>query len=449
MTFPTVIILIMEIIQMSTRDNVPVLPDWTRWSWRSADEREWWQPLFTRASNAYQDVERLAVVHGLRPAAFQNVPSDGLIEATRWAARHNILCVPQTTVGVASSYSSTSQPIRDGKFVYRVLYLNPQYYDRAFPQTDAQYGELLGYPACCRDAYDATWGAGRVDSTWEQTREGAHPNSDPYASTLLRWMGLRLVSHMPCSYTCDASQRIGHAMFDLGCAHGYREEMHTIREVLSWPLKWSRLFGIAEIVTPALKISTRSDWTPQKQQFFRAGHYERVRKTLWKDNQFSSAEGMRTTHEDMIPALATQLPEQARVLDLGCGNGHLLRRLTIYRPDIRIAGVDTNADAIHRAQHPISPTARFTAARIQDGTWRDWNPTAVLFNPARLTEMSPSDASNVAAWIREIPYQFPYCYSDWQAKIDVRTLCEQYHVGTPAPLIRTPNVEMGVMTTFT
>ena len=70
---PTVTILIMEIILMTMPANIPVLPDWTRWSWRSAEERDWWMPLFTRASNAYQDVERLSVVHRLRPAAFQNV----------------------------------------------------------------------------------------------------------------------------------------------------------------------------------------------------------------------------------------------------------------------------------------------------------------------------------------------------------------------------------------
>jgi len=446
---PTVTILIMEIILMTMPANIPVLPDWTRWSWRSADERDWWMPLFTRASNAYQDVERLSVVHRLRPAAFQNVDSDKLIDATRWAAQHNILCIPQTTVGVASSYSSTTQPIRDGKFAYRVLYLHPDYYNKAFPQTDAEFGDVLGYPACCRDAYAHTWGQGHVDSTWEQTREGTQPNGLPLTSTLMRWMGMRLVSHMPCTYTCTESQAIAQAMFDLGCAHGYREEMYTIREVLSWPLKWSRLFGIAEIVTPALKISTRSDWTPKKQEFFRNGHYERVRKTLWTDNQFSSAQGMRETHEDMLPALLTQLPQDARVLDLGCGNGHLLRRLTIYRPDLRIAGVDTNADAIQRAQHPMSLTARFMAARIQDGTWRDWKPTAVLFNPARLTEMPPSDAKCVAEWIREVPQQFPYLYSDWQTRTDVSTLCTEYGLGTPQPLIKTPKVEMGVMAPFT
>ena len=170
-------------------------------------------------------------------------------------------------------------------------------------------------------------------------------------------------------------------MFRVGCEHGYREEMLTIREVLNWPVEWSRLFGIAEIVTPGLKISTRTDWTPQKDAFTKPGMYREPKKTWWTQNGFSSADGMRDAHRDMIDALVTQLPPQARIVDLGCGNGMLLRRLTIHRPDIRIAGVDTNADAIRSAQETMDLRSKYWHGSIQEGTWVDWKPQQYSSTP--------------------------------------------------------------------
>ena len=37
--------------------------------------------------------------------------------------------------------------------------------------------------------------------------------------------------------------------------------MQALREILNFPLEWSSLHGIAEIINPIFKISTRSDAT--------------------------------------------------------------------------------------------------------------------------------------------------------------------------------------------
>lgn len=430
--------------------TIPVLPDWTRWSWASQVEREWWQPLFSAASTAYQDVERWSVVDGVRPACRTFIAPDQLVEATNWAQRNGILCVPIEKSARSTQYSSTSRPLGASEpFDYKILYVRPEYYSRIGNLTDDRLGELLGYPACCRRAFDDTWGHGQVDSTWEQTNAGVIPHTLKLTSTLMRWMGIRLVSHMPCTYECEASLEIAKQMFDVGIRHGYGDEMRLMAEVLNWPVEWSRLFGIAEITTPALKISTRTDWTPTKQAFSRFGHYQAPKKSWWLNNGFQSADGMRAAHRDMVDALITQLPPKARILDLGCGNGMLLRRLTIQRPDIRIAGVDHNADAIREAQETLDLRSTYWNGVIQDGMWVDWKPTVVLFNPARLREMSPADATRVSAWIRAIPWQFPYIYDDWQKQTSVTALCEEQHLTAPQPLIKTPRIEMGMVMPFT
>jgi hypothetical protein len=441
----------MGITLMQTANNevekVPVLPDWTRWSWRSMDERAWYKPQFQQASVAYQNIERMSVVKGIRPAAYHNVAKNGLVEATRWAHQHGILCVPFSLTGPTGAYSSTAQNYTDHNFQYRVFYVRPEFYKDAYPATNEELGKLLGYPECCRAAFEATWGQGQVDSTWEQTSAGKTPDGPFGCNTLLRWMGLRFVSHMPCTYQCSASKTIADQMMALGLEMGYHDEMALIKEVLNWPVKWSRLFGIAEIVTPALKISTRTDWTPTKQEFFRKGHYIRVTKDMWADNGFGSADAMWAAHTDIINALRDSVPHGVNVVDLGCGNGHLMRRLAIHRPDLRTTGIDINADAIKRANPLINLRRnRFECASIQDCGWAyDTDSYAVVVNPARLLEMNADDAGHVRTALSHQREIYTYLYDDWQGKATLAEVCEKAGLPAPEPLIKTPKVEMGLI----
>lgn len=431
---------------MQTMNDRPILPDWTRWAWASLVEREWWAPLFSRASTAYVELERLSVAEGIRPAAYLHAEPDDLVRCTEWAREHGILCIPITTTAKSMSYSATAQTPQAGQpFTYRILYVRPEHYAQTKTISDATLGSLLGYPLCCREAFDATWGRGQVDSTWEQTREGVAPNGPPEASTLFRWMGARLVSHMPCHYECEDSVRIGQEMFQLGIKYGYREEVTFIRQVLNWPISWSRLFGIAELVAPPLKISTRSDWTPEKQEFTRLGLYTKPAKTWWTENGFSSAESMRDAHRLIINTLVTVLPPDARVLDLGCGNGELLRRLKLHRSDITVAGVDLQGPAIGTAMSLSDASSTFWYGKIQDGQWRDWNATAVLYTPGRLLEMSEPDAATVRDWLSQIPLNVVYSYADWAAQGDLTALCAKAHLSMPVGKIKTPILELGVL----
>lgn len=433
---------------MSDMNTTPVLPDWTRWSWASLDEREWWQPLFTRASSAFGMLERLSVVEGIRPAAFVNIPATELISATTWARDHGILCVPYTITGVSQNYSATSIPIRPGDpFDYRVLFVRPELYAQTAAASDNELGKLLGYPECCRSAFDATWGRGQVDSTWEQTIGGQFPQGPVEANTMLRWMGIRFVSHMPCHYNCQHSVRIGQQMFELGLTYGYREEMYTIREVLQWPVEWSRLFGIAEIVTPALKISTRTDWTPTKDTFRKDGVYQKPSKKWWTQNGFGTADAMRSAHDVVSASVSPLLPKKSRVLDLGCGNGRLLRQLKSDRPDIRIGGVDINHDAIIDASGSVMDlTSKFWHEHIEVGSWRQWLPTVVLYTPGRLLEMDSTVAAKVRSWLSEIPIQIVYSYEDWLSGTTLSELCGRAQLPVLSEsLVKMPGIEVGVI----
>jgi hypothetical protein len=60
-------------------------------------------------------------------------------------------------------------------------------------------------------------------------------------------------------------------LIDIGRAAEYVDEMDWLPEILSWPIEWSALHRIAEIKTPVLKASARTDATPCRYTVRRQG----------------------------------------------------------------------------------------------------------------------------------------------------------------------------------
>ena len=128
---------------------------------------------------------------------------------------------------------------------------------------------LIGTPACCAEFHHEQWVEhGVTDLTWPSARRAAAAVDGvvdlPAASlTNLLWraLGLRPVFHLPCAPDCASSERLGAAIRELAVTAGFATEMAWLDEILSWPVSWSALHGIAEILTPIGKISTNTDPT--------------------------------------------------------------------------------------------------------------------------------------------------------------------------------------------
>ncbi len=415
--------------------NTPVLPDFTRHQWASTVERQWWKTIIHDISNAWMELERLSVAEGLRPAAWQIVTPGGLIEATYWAAQHGLIVVPTNTIGTTSDYSSTSPSGTDN---IRIVYTKPEHYQEVHPWTNNEkIGRLLGFPECCRRHFEGTWGLGSVDNTYEQVSLNR-----THCHTLLRWMGVRLVPHLPCRFDCEPSATIAEQFAELGNRHGFKEEILAASEILNWPVKASRLFGISELVFPALKITTRSDWTPIKEVFEYPGTYYKPTADLWTDNGYSDPGVMRTAHKTLINSLTAELPQNARVVDLGCGNGLLVRRLTINRPDVRIAGCDTNSAAI---QHAPMLVGKWWNDSIENGAWADWKPTAALISIERFLAMDPVDRDRILGLLAG-GQTFIYCYADGLKSETLEQLTVRAGLPTLRMLQQTPSVSVGLLT---
>lgn len=442
--------------------NIPVLPDFTRHQWASIVERQWFAPLVNNACYAYTQLERLSVASGLRKYAWQFIRLEEFVPLAAWAQNHGLVIIPTSDVWLPIEYSSTTPAPSGAKTnAFRAVFCKPedvhaldlsifQFENKNIPRV----AEMLGFPTCCARAFESTWSQQEaIDTTWEQVGDGKLDAAARYASTLLRWMGLRYVPHLPCSFHCDASQELGMKFFELGLKSGFVDEMLFIREALNWPMYSSRLFGIAEHITPCLKIVTRSTWTPTKEEFTVSGSYTKPEAHWWTDNGFTDPQVMMTAHNTIIAAIKDVLPHRTFIMDLGCGNGMLLRRLKTHRPDIRIAGIDINEQAIAHIPTPHS----FQVHPIENLDWisglSNHLNTAVIINPIRLVEMTEEQRDAVALQLTPETDQshltfgrvFVYIYGDVQQQMTLEECCAKAGLKAPRILTHSSVVTIGVL----
>jgi hypothetical protein len=327
---------------------------------------------------------------------------------------------------------------------------------------DEEIGRLLGYPACCRAFFKGLWKSEKLrDTTWRMASLSAPDASThsidicnvSYANILWRWLGVRAVPHLPCSFACKASHNLGEELVQLGRTIGYANAMSWLADILSWPVEWSALHGIAEIRTPILKVCTMTDATANKltvryigQAYPSEGAVGRVfpyrdKRTLvqlstvprspeprpeslewyYTDNGFSSVHAMDSAQRPIVDlASKLQLPRGKRVVDLGCGNGALLRKIANANQAIAF-GIDCDPVRISHAYSLFQGVpANFVTGDLAeaDVAWTSKPHFSIgLIMPGRLLEISTKGCVRVRRFLRErCQFVLVYAYGDWIRK---------------------------------
>ena len=343
------------------------LPEWTRIGWTSQKARDVWEPRMRAISNAFLDIEVESVAQGLRSAVRRIVRPDQLPEVANAMARKGLSMLPMRQVEMGrGGYSIKGRDPQPGEpWEYSVLFHHGL---SALADDDASIGKYLGYPPCCIRFFGRVWNReGYIDTTWPMAvanadgREGIVATTPlRYCNILGRWQGIRAVPHLPCSFHCAPTQAMGEQFVALGREMGFTDQMDNLDEILSWPVEWNALHGIAEITSPVLRVSTVTDATPDKYvvqlegdqypaegasgltfpfqqkannvlttgRTFRSISTPAVNKEwYWRDNGFETYKAQVLHHKPLIDGIRRALQQtdgELKVLDLGCGNGALL-----------------------------------------------------------------------------------------------------------------------------
>jgi hypothetical protein len=445
------------------------LPDFCRISWVSEAARARWEPVMTSARQLVADLEVQTVLLGMRECALVAIP-----ESHFEAHAHQMMDVGLSIevlekVAISCGYASTLRPATSGPSSMWCAVGRKAQTNNAFAcfkdVNTTVLGKSLGYPECCIAFFNEIWNQGGfIDTTWpmaQRTKSQNHASQvevhvavRPENNILLRWVGVRPVFHLPCCFDCTATFELARAIRQAARDLGREGETDGLYEMLAMPAEWSALHGIAEIVTAAFRIVARTDATgekyvvrlnsaelskqapsgltfpfkppakkasrflgrfePSAESETPGGHIEHER-WYFEDNGFYSKYDMDYAHRPLVDALSKVA--KTSVLDLGCGNGALLRKTLAHQPSLVPFGVDVDRAKLDHAKL-LLPTHRDNFIEGNFFERELWNSIpdvgVIIFMLGRLTEISRVEA---AEFLRRTRHKsrcmLVYAYPDW------------------------------------
>ncbi len=262
-----------------------MLQDFVRTTWVSDHAMNVWKPRINKIMNSWIDIACINAAK-TKQCSLQLIKPIKYFQLEIDLPEKNLSIDVLEIRGLSQGFHAIlpTQIIQGKPFRYLVA-IGPK--NIIFPLKDAwkkhdweTIDQLTFQPACCKTFwnqqnldtpfYDSTWQMAL--NTLKKNIKNQNNNKEslceiqghPYSNALLRWLGIQLVYHAPCSFNCDATNKQVSEMITIGRNSGYSTEMDWLEDILSWPIEWSSLHGIAEIKTPVVKFSATTDATADK-----------------------------------------------------------------------------------------------------------------------------------------------------------------------------------------
>lgn len=239
-----------------------------RLAWVSDLAQSVWEPRLRVCHETYKSILLWSVIRKLNDVAIIEVKFEMLSEFYRNLRSHSLYAYPINDT--LPSQGQSPSPLESN---VSLAVGSHSSLEKFMPAWDAgecsSIAKLLGYPDCCAEFFKNTWvDNGIADPTWEISNGGLNAGDDlalevrewnPLLNQLCRWIGVRILPYIPCSPTCPDSSRLSHKLLGIGYEIGDEVGASTISEILSWPVEWSALNGLAEIRHPVVKVCTSTD----------------------------------------------------------------------------------------------------------------------------------------------------------------------------------------------
>lgn len=421
------------------RYNIPI-PERTRVIWASAQAKALWEPRIRRINEAWAAVER-ASVGKFRKACRQSIAPDALPDFSVKAAESGLALLVLGQQATGGMYSSRSVELKPGmSFAYNIVLAEDIVAARTFAAAskagdDAIMGDLLGYPPCCIKFFTQVWKNEQwMDTTWPMVRDlGTNAvdlqNTHPWNNILLRWLGVRMVPHLPCSFTCLGTHVFGTNFFGLFP----QPERAWIEELLRASVEWNAMKGTAEIRLPILKIATTTDPLSEQVSVRIYGkpleaearglsfpwketsvapsiHPMTFVKDTWTMNGFKSSEAMEKAHNIVKAFVSAMDLKEPWILDLGCGNGMLAKALADDNRGSAF-GVEVDQARVSEAKKRIAIDNRSILDYMNDNVNDIHRFDISLIALQRFLEMSDEERWKTRKWLtRHVDHPIVYSY---------------------------------------
>ncbi len=450
-----------------------------RVSWVSAAARAAWEDRLTGIAATVADLSWQSVAHGLRRCSIESVAIADMAAAL---ARWQEYGLTAQSIGIEFFAEQPYFCRRGGgadevarvRFVVGRAVEDVAACKSALACNDHRtVGDLLGYPSCCAQAYAHAAGSqSDADPIWRMAiatvpadlgRQDVEPNGPCQANVICRPLGIHAVPHLPCSFACGATAELGRRFIVLGRRLGRAAEMDWLVDFLDMPMDWSSLHGIAQVRMPLLKMvaptaplailyrvrRSGSNYPDEggvglsfpfkphrgtpltRSRGYRRGlqnpieepDVEDISDRLATDNGFPSLTNMEVAHQPIVDLAGAVLAgKRGSIVDLGCGNGLLLKRICAANPGLVPFGIDRDPDRI-RGAHALLPRSRenFIAGDLFDDP-RLWTASrryaCAILMAARLLEVEPERAALLRCKLQShcdtvLVYAYPDAIKRW------------------------------------
>jgi hypothetical protein len=229
-----------------TRRPANSLPAFCRTAWVSEAASELWAPRFSRIKEALEDL-----------AAIATATAGG---GTFIARPASVDRLRRLAAGLDQTVTVTEVPASDFATTYGVagriaVRLGPPGQPGAPPSADCVCGHPADAPGH-EAASDPIWRLATRTSGAEAFDDGCGIVVDgPWSSNpLIAAIGLFPGPILPCCFACRRAEARAEALLVAAAENGRSEELDWLRNVLSWPMSWTALHGIAEIKTPVFRM---------------------------------------------------------------------------------------------------------------------------------------------------------------------------------------------------
>jgi hypothetical protein len=252
------------------------MPPSARIIWASPEARGEWEPKLNLASRAYSSLEQNTVLQGVRACTTTHIDFRCVEQESRRYSKMGLVFLPLRKVGHYSGFAHRHPPVIEGKpWSYygplaRTIADAEAFADATDRGDHRAIGNLLGYPVCCQDFFSTVWSAGYVDPIWQAAENCAdsvdskseyeirlNSRANHLVFDALRYMGVRLVPHLACSFECQDSLEVARSW--LRCGHDSKVAgLEDLISLLEMEFEWACLKGVAIVTTPIFRIVTNS-----------------------------------------------------------------------------------------------------------------------------------------------------------------------------------------------
>ncbi|WP_238915816.1 radical SAM protein [Clostridium sp. YIM B02555] len=242
-----------------SKEKIFKIPSFVEYSFVGEKQYLYWKSRIFNIRIALARIGILSVSNGVVPISLIRVPTDRLFEFHEYAAKHKV--------------HLKLLPRRKEDIFERVIVgksLDLETFHKSLNNEDYNLiYKLLGASYCClknlQDKYNNDY-TSVIDLT-APLDNYISENQIQYNQILnifFRPLGIDLLGYLPCTLHCEKSNKLVNTKLILGRENGMKNEVDWLEEMLSWPLEWSSLHGIAELKTGILRLSNNSFFSNNK-----------------------------------------------------------------------------------------------------------------------------------------------------------------------------------------